>query len=119
MSKKGSLVNFLSEEDRKRLLTFRPASELRKLPVNKSTPRVSVQSAAVVVAKPEQPQTPSMPIVSNICEFVRGDIFEGSNGRRCVDGTFCPARIYGQLAIFQICPTRMYKLKERKREVER
>jgi len=121
MSGKGSLVNFLSEEDRKRLLTFRPASELRrfpaikgKLPSRKVTPSASVPAAAVEPVKAEV--VLPAPVAPEVCEFVRSPVYEGSIGRRCVDSSFCPARIYGNFALFQVCPTRLAKLREQKRE---
>ena len=121
MSGKGSLVNFLSEEDRKRLLNFRPASELKKIP-KKDTPRASVPAAGPQlqsdssnkVTEAQNDQT--KPTLPEACEFVCGQVFEGSSGRRCVDGTFCPARIFGNLSIFQVCSTRLKKLKEQKKE---
>jgi hypothetical protein len=115
---KGSLVNFLSEEDKKKLLTFKPASSLAKYPaakkpIKQNQPRDSVP-AAVEPAKVEA----SLPVlvVPEMCEFVRDPVYEGSIGRRCVDSSFCPARIFGNLALFQVCPTRLAKLKQASRE---
>ena len=40
-------------------------------------------------------------------EFV-GDVVDQTvvDGRYCVDQTFCPARCFGDPAVFEVCPTR-------------
>ncbi len=90
---KGSLVDFCSEEDRKRLLNFRSDSEL--LPKSK-------------VRKPDLP-----PPASDVCEFAGAPVYPGSVMRRCADGS-CPIRVCGNLEIYRICFIRSRKLKEKK-----
>lgn len=53
---------------------------------------------------------------SGCCEFVGSLVDATSNGRYCCDHTFCPARIYSDIAVFQSCPTRSEKLKAAKEE---
>jgi hypothetical protein len=102
-----SLLNFCSEEDKKKLLNFRSP---------KLSPVHEVNTAQVNVETPQS--TPKQPEAVQICEFIHGFIYEGSSGRLCIDGIFCPVRIYGNLALFQVCTTRLNRLKERKKKQE-
>lgn len=98
----GSLLNFYSEEEKKRMLNFRPASEL--LP--------KAAAAAVVPVVPVKPAP--QPEVVELCEFVRDYAYPGSSARLCADTTSCPACTYGNVEFYRICPTRRLKLKEKK-----
>ncbi len=96
---KDSLVNFYSEEERAKLLTFRSAYKLKPRPIDKQ-----VIKAPVVVEKAA--------VVSDNCEFVRGFVYPGSENRLCVNGTFCPELIFSDPEVFIHCCTRIEKLKE-------
>jgi hypothetical protein len=96
---KGSLVNFLSEEDRKRLLNFRGASEV-------------LPKQPTVLSEIKKPDL--LPPAISCCEFVRGFVFPGSDGRYCVCGTFCPSRIFADPAQYLTCDTRVSRLKVEK-----
>ena len=89
----GSLLNFYSEKQKKRLLNFRSASEL--LP--------KTDASAVVPVDPVKPAP--TPEVVDICEFARDYAFPGSVVWLCVDKTSCPARIFGNVEVYRICPT--------------
>jgi hypothetical protein len=55
---------------------------------------------------------PELPV--GCCEFV-GELsdFPRSISRYCVNGTFCPARVYAVPQAFVGCPTRQEKLKSK------
>ena len=95
----GSLLNFYSEEQKKRMLNFRSASEL--LP--------TAPAGAVDPVKPAP-----TPEVVDLCEFVGDYAFSGSSGRLCLDKTSCPARIFGNVEFYRTCPTRFSKLREKR-----
>jgi hypothetical protein len=99
----GSLLSFYSEEQKKRMLNFRSASEL--LP--------KADASAVVPVDPVKP-APQLEVV-DLCEFVGDYAFPGSSGRLCVDKTSCPARIFGNVEFYRICPTRALNLKEKRK----
>ena len=99
----GSLLNFYSEEQKKRMLNFRSASEL--------LPKADASAVVPVVSVKPAP----MPEVVDLCEFVGDYAFPGSSGRLCVDKTSCPARIFGNVEFYRICPTRVLKLKEKRK----
>ncbi len=95
-----------------RVLTFVSASELLAKPAtmpDKNQP--ACQTASPTVKSPTPP-----PIVIDVCEFVGDYVFPGSSGRKCFDGTFCPVSVYGKLTVYQTCPTRLLKLRERKEQ---
>lgn len=103
-----------------RVFTFVSASELlaAKQSVAVAVP-VKVQSACPIVSPAATSPAPAAvdpAKVPDVCEFVRDPVFEGSCGRKCCDGTFCPSRIYGAAAIFVTCPTRVAKLKAKAKE---
>ena len=97
---KDSLVDFCSEDDKKRLLNFRPASELRKLPAKKSTPRASVPAAtvpAVVDPTPSAVQSTST-LAPAGCEFAG----------KC--GFVCAAEFFRCPSLYKICLIYVKKL---------
>jgi hypothetical protein len=47
------------------------------------------------------------------CEFVRDLVDPTIDGRRCVDNTYCPKRIFADSKLFNSCPTRLEKLKDK------
>jgi hypothetical protein len=100
-SKKGSLINFYSAEDREKLLTFRHLSERR---VKAKVIQVVVEYAAA-----------AMP---DVCEFARDFTYPGSIDRLCVDKTFCPIRLFSDFTIYCSCPTRIEKLRELNKKKE-
>lgn len=51
------------------------------------------------------------PAPAGCCEFVGGLVDPTIDGRRCIDNTFCPKRIFSDPKIFALCPTRLDKLK--------
>jgi hypothetical protein len=64
-------------------------------------------SAPNAFPKQEEP----IELVSDICEFAVGKCFNSEN-RTCIDKTFCPATVFKVPSQFQICHTRVEKLKE-------
>ncbi len=95
---KESLVSFFSEEDKKKLLNFRSASELRPKP---KAPAVSAAVVSLVDVKPEQ------------CEFAIIVPFLGcTTGRLCWDKTFCPTTVFADVKVFPGCKCRKDRLKE-------
>jgi len=47
------------------------------------------------------------------CEFVGVLIHPSIEGRRCIDHTFCPKRLFSDPKFFASCPTRKQKLKDK------
>lgn len=100
-----------------RVFTFTSASKLLAakqlvvLPVKIFVPCQNASStpAPAVVASPQL-------VDPGICEFARDYAYVGSSGRKCADGTFCPSRIFGAVAVFETCPTRIGKLREQRLE---
>jgi hypothetical protein len=54
------------------------------------------------------------PLPLDACEFAGSLVDESCDGRICVDGAFCPSRLFGNPAIYASCPTRLEKLKTKK-----
>jgi hypothetical protein len=51
------------------------------------------------------------------CEFVRGPVFEGADGRVCsVDKTICPSRIYSDEDVYSKCFVRTRELNSLKKK---
>jgi hypothetical protein len=53
------------------------------------------------------------PAPPGCCEYVRSLIDPAIDGRRCIDITYCPKRIFSDPKVFASCPTRLKKLKEK------
>ena len=45
------------------------------------------------------------------CGFVGGVVDVTCEGRRCLDGTFCPKSVFSDAKVFVLCPVRLAKLK--------
>lgn len=91
------------------VFTFISASEL----LAKSSAVAKVRAPVVAADNP----APKLAVdACPRCEFAGDYVYPGASGRQCVDGTFCPARVYGNLALFQVCLTRLAKLKERREQ---
>ena len=101
---KDSLLNYISEVEKKQPLNFHSASEL--------FPESS--AVAVVPVDPAKPASP--PEVVEICEFARDYAYPGSSARICADKTSCSASNYGNVEVYRICPTRRLKLKQKKEQ---
>lgn len=97
---KGSLVDFLGDEDKKKLLNYTRASQLPQAK--------TILAAATVADDAKEPTPPS------VCEFVRGFVYGGSDARLCIDKTFCPSRVYAKPEHFKACFVRLQKLREKK-----
>ncbi len=99
---KSSLVDFFGEADKKKLLNYTRASQLPQA-------KAVIAAAVAVDAKQPDPQ-------HNICEFARGFVYGGSDGRYCCDRTFCPRSLYEDAKVFVTCPTYLAKLKDKKEQ---
>lgn len=105
-----------------RVFTFVSASELlaAKQPVAVTVPvkvQVVVSPVACLKGSPSDTLPAPAPVVGPaICEFARDYVYPGASGRSCCNGTFCPSRIYGVAAVYETCPTRCVKLREKVRE---
>ena len=98
-SKKDSLVNFYSEEEQAKLLTFCSADKIKTKPVARPVIKPPVIEKAAAVA-------------SDNCEFVREFVYPGSENRLCITATFCPKSIFSDPEVYTHCCTRIEKLKE-------
>lgn len=61
-----------------------------------------------------KPAAAPEPLPIGSCEFVGARIYDGSLGRKCSFGSVCFS--FGTPALFEKCPARIKKLKERRAE---
>ena len=52
-------------------------------------------------------------VPEDCCEFVGGLVDGFCEGRYCVDGSFCPSRVFADPKFFVSCPNRFEKLKSK------
>lgn len=97
----------MSEERRRSVLDEFGPKRLRKQPF--SLLKDSAVSARCAVG-PDAFVERKAEALPGCCEFAVGEI-EGLDGRRCVDNTYCPKRIFGDAQVFVLCPGRDEKLK--------
>jgi hypothetical protein len=69
------------------------------------TPKDAPTEKATVITEAAAP--------AGCCEFVRDLVDPAIDGRRCVNNTYCPKRIFADSKLFGSCPTRLEKLKDK------
>lgn len=99
-----------------RVFTFVSASELLSKPAAMAVP-VKVPVPCQIASSTPTPAVAVSPQSADpgICEYAGDYVYPGASGRKCT-GTFCPSRIYGAVAVYESCPTRIAKLKLRAKE---
>jgi hypothetical protein len=68
-------------------------------------PKDSSTEKATVITEASAP--------TGCCEFVRDLVDPTIDGRRCFNNTYCPKRIFADPKLFDSCPTRLEKLKDK------
>ncbi|NLF88071.1 hypothetical protein GX563_04525 [Candidatus Bathyarchaeota archaeon] len=102
--------------ENQRVFTFVSASALLFQPATAAKAMNSFCTPVACLKGSPSDKKPAPNLTAGICEFVGDYVFSGSSGRKCFDGTFCPVSVYGKLTVYQTCPTRLVKLREREEQ---